>query len=397
MSKAVIGDKELQTWAGWLVKHSLGGVGAGDVGMVKGEPVAWPLINALQQQVIQQGAVPDLWLVPPDNDRGKVWGAAMARFGSKEQVERVPPWLMDRYQAMTHYIEVLGAEDPSLYTDLPRELDQAIMAADEPYKTLRLAKRWALTLYPTDGFAAMEGMSLDEYTRVVVDASLADPRPLVAYEEEIYDVMQGASQMRVVTRCPHKDRDLVLTVSIEDRLVQQSYGIHNWPDGEVFTSPDANATDGELYLDLPVIYGGTAISGIYLKFEHGRIVDYSAEKGADQVRSIIETDEGSHRLGEVALGMNPGLSRVLSHPLFVEKVGGTLHVAIGASYPQCYVEDPGSDEGQAKLAELEKQGILNKSAQHVDIVADFREGGCGKAVEIDGKVLTIKDGVWAPR
>jgi len=147
-------------------------------------------------------------------------------------------------------------------------------------------------------------------------------------------------------------------------------------------------------VDLPVTYGGHDIRGIFLRFEGGVIVDHSAVEGHDHLAAIIETDAGSRRLGEVALGMNPGLDRVLKHPLFVEKVGGTLHVAIGASYEDCYVDDPGSDEGRRQLTELEAIGALNRSAQHVDIVTDFRPGGCGRRVTIDGVELRARDGVW---
>jgi aminopeptidase len=173
-----------------------------------------------------------------------------------------------------------------------------------------------------------------------------------------------------------------------------SYGLRNFPDGEIFTSPDANKTNGEIFVDLPVTYGGNDIRGIYLKFEGGRIVDYSALEGHEHLAAIIETDDGSHRLGEVALGMNPGLDKVLKHPLFVEKVGGTLHIAIGASYEDCYVEDTGSEEGKARIKELEDAGVLNRSAQHVDIVTDFRPGGCGRRVTVDGVRLVPEGGLW---
>jgi len=173
-----------------------------------------------------------------------------------------------------------------------------------------------------------------------------------------------------------------------------SYGLRNFPDGEIFTSPDANTVEGEIFVDLPVNYGGHDIQGIYLRFEKGRIIDYRAEVGQEHLTAIVETDDGSHRLGEVALGMNPGLDRVLKHPLFVEKVGGTLHIAIGASYEDCYVEDPASDDGKKKIEELVAAGVINRSAQHVDIVTDFRPGGCGRSVHIDGVELAPRKGVW---
>jgi leucyl aminopeptidase (aminopeptidase T) len=95
--------------------------------------------------------------------------------------------------------------------------------------------------------------------------------------------------------------------------------------------------------------------------------------------------------------MNPGLDRVLKHPLFVEKVGGTLHIAIGKSYEEGYVADPASDEGKQKIADLTASGVLNISAQHVDIVADFRSGGCGRRVFLDDREVIVEDGLWVPR
>ena len=112
------------------------------------------------------------------------------------------------------------------------------------------------------------------------------------------------------------------------------------------------------------------------------------------MKKIIETDEGSHRLGEVALGMNNGIAEVLKHPLFVEKVGGTLHIAIGASYPNCFVKDYNSDKGKKKCDDLFEKCILNRSAQHVDIVTDFRPGGVGRAVYIGDTKLEIENNIW---
>ena len=92
--------------------------------------------------------------------------------------------------------------------------------------------------------------------------------------------------------------------------------------------------------------------------------------------------------------MNQGIQKVLKHPLFVEKVGGTLHIAIGASYPECFVDDPTSEEGKKETEDYIKRGLLNRSAQHVDIVTDFRSGGAGKAVFLDDIQLQMNDNIW---
>ncbi|RJP62350.1 MAG: hypothetical protein C4543_02125 [Ignavibacteriales bacterium] len=392
--KVNISQSDLNTWADYLLNYSLDGILPKDIVMIKGEHVCWPLISVLQDKIFQAGAIADVNLVTPDNDRGRIWGSSIAKHGTVKQIERVPEWQMERYNAMTKYIEILGAENPKLFEGLPELNAKAIMRADEPYKNIRLGKPWVLTLFPTQGFAELEGMSLEDYTKVIVSASTVDPRMLEKVEEDIYQLMEKSDSITIVTENPYTGNELVLKMDISKRNVVKCTGKRNFPDGEVFTSPNANSVEGEIYVDLPVFQGGTTIQGIYLKFESGKIVEYSAKLGHDALTKIIETDEGSHRLGEVALGMNNGIQKVLKHPLFVEKVGGTLHIAIGASYPECFTEDPNSIEGKNQTESFLKSGVMNKSAQHVDIVTDFRPGGVGRAVFLDETELQIKNNIW---
>jgi aminopeptidase len=390
----VIDKSDLGVWADFLLDHSLGGISADDRVMIKGEAVCWPLMAVLERRIIESGGVPDVYVVAPNNERGRVWSAAMARFGTEEQLAAVPEWHEQRYRSMTKYIEVLGAEDPEQFMGLPAEQSQSLAAADRPFANIRLSKPWVITLYPTAASAELEGMDFETYERFIIGASTTDPRPLLEAEKLLAPVFDDGRKVRIVTAHPSDGRELALEIDIEPGRAVMSYGLRNFPDGEIFTSPDANGTQGEIFVDLPVNYGGNDIRGIYLRFEGGTIVDYRADEGQDHLSAIVETDEGSHRLGEVALGMNPGLDRVLKHPLFVEKVGGTLHIAIGASYEECYVDDPASEEGKAKIEALAEAGILNRSAQHVDIVTDFRPGGCGRSVHVDDVELAPRNGVW---
>ncbi len=394
MLEASIESADLETWAGFLLDHSLGGITADDRVMIKGERIGWPLMEVLERRVVEAGAVPDVYLIPPNNDRGRVWSATMGRLGAPAQLERIPDWHRARYESMTRYVEVLGAEDPRSFMGLTPDQVKALATADRPFANLRLARPWVITLFPTPAAAELEGLSLEEYTRFIVGASTVDPRPLREAEESLAPLFAEGRAVVVETEHPDDRRRLRLELDVTQGRPRLSYGLRNFPDGEIFTSPDARRTDGEIFVDLPVNYGGHDIQGIYLRFEDGRIVDYGARIGHEHLSAIIETDDGSHRLGEVALGMNPGLDRVLKHPLFVEKVGGTLHIAIGASYEDCFVEAPGSEDGRRRIEELERDGILNRSAQHVDIVADFRPGGCGRLVTIDGVELVVVDGRW---
>ncbi|PID63148.1 MAG: hypothetical protein CR986_00320 [Ignavibacteriae bacterium] len=384
----LISEKDLNTWADYLLNYSLGGISKDDVVMVKGEKICWELISVLQDKIFAAGAIADINIIPPDNDRGKVWGSSIARHGSVEQINKVPQWQIDRYKNMTKYIEILGTENPEFFTNQKEALAQAVMKSDEPLKEIRLSKPWVLTLFPTQSFADMEELSLEDYTKVIVNASIINPQLLEDVEEDIYQLMNKSKTIKIETEHPDSGKILELKMNISDHNIVKCTGKRNFPDGEVFTSPDANTVEGEIFVDLPVFQGGNLIEGIYLKFEEGKIINYSAKKGNDILKKIIETDEGSHRLGEVALGMNNGIEKVLKHPLFVEKVGGTLHIAIGASYEECYHFDKMSKD------EYLKKGILNKSAQHVDIVTDFRLGGSGRAVYLDDIKLEQKDNIW---
>jgi len=389
-----IDKKDLEIWADYLLNHSLGGINHDDIVMVKGEYVTWKLMSVLQDKIFAAGAIADVYMIPPDNNRGQVWSASIARHGSVAQIEKTPAWHKERYENMTKYIEILGAEAPELFANLPDETGSALMKADMPFKQIRLAKPWVLTLYPTQAFADMEGMTLEEYTDVVVSTSLTDPKGLTIKEEPIARLIDKSKSVRIETECPETGNILTLTMSIDGHFPVKCFGERNFPDGEVYTSPDANTVEGEIFVDLPVFYNGVTIQGIYLKFEKGKIVAYKADKEYETLKKIIETDNGSHRLGEVALGMNQGLTVALKHPLFVEKVGGTLHIAIGESYPDCYVRNTESAESKQTIEKLARDGIFNKSAQHVDIVVDFRKGGAGRRLFLDDRELISRNNTW---
>jgi len=393
--KAKIDKCDLERWADFILDYSLGGITPKDVVMVKGEHIAWPLISVLQDKIFSTGGIADINIIAPDNNRGQVWGTSITRYGSVEQIEKTPIWHGMRYESMTKYIEILGSESPELFANLPEKTSSALSVADLPFRKIRLSKDWVLTLFPTKAFADMEDMSLEEYTDIVVKASTTDPLFLNEVEEPIYKLLDKTRKIRIETEESESGNKYELKMDISDRNVIKCTGHRNFPDGEVFTSPNANTVEGEIFVDLPVYYNGVTIQGIYLKFEKGIITEYQANKGYDTLRQIIETDAGSKRLGEVALGMNSGLKKALKHPLFVEKVGGTLHIAIGDSYPECFVKEPESKQNTEKLELYYKEGKANKSAQHVDIVTDFREGGSGRSVWLDDKKLVIKNNIWA--
>ena len=141
-------------------------------------------------------------------------------------------------------------------------------------------------------------------------------------------------------------------------------GEHNMPDGEFFTGPVEDSVEGEVTFHLPAVIGGREVSGVRLKFEAGRVVDAGAERGEEFLIQLLDTDDGARRLGELGIGTNYAIDRGTREVLLDEKIGGTVHMAVGASYPE--------------------SGGTNESAVHTDLVCDLRLGG---KLEVDGEVM----------
>ena len=116
-----------------------------------------------------------------------------------EQINKIPQWHIDRYKTMTKYIEILGVSNPELFRNAKEELAKEMMKVDAPVKDIRLNKPWVLTLFPTKGFADMEGMTLQEYSDFIVKASTVDPHLLDAVEEDIYQLLKKSSEIKIQT------------------------------------------------------------------------------------------------------------------------------------------------------------------------------------------------------
>jgi aminopeptidase len=222
--------------------------------------------------------------------------------------------------------------------------------------------RWSVTLFPTEAYAQDAEMSLREYEDFCYGACLLDdPDPvaswklIAAHQQKLVDWLKGKKTARVTG--PHCD----LTVGIEGRTFINADGTKNFPDGEIFTGPQEDVTEGHVEFTYPAIFLGREVDGIALTFEKGRVVKASAKKGEDFLLKMLDTDEGARTLGEFAIGTNNGIKEFTRNILFDEKLGGTIHLAVGASYPDT--------------------GGRNKSAIHWDMICDMRDGG---EIAVDG-------------
>jgi aminopeptidase len=226
--------------------------------------------------------------------------------------------------------------------------------------------RWCGVLFPTTAHAQDAGMSFAEYEGFVYRACHVDEDgDAVAHWSGVRDELAGRAQTLGTVRelrilGPGTD----LTLGVEGRRWQPADGRLNMPDGEVFTSPRETAVEGEISFSFPALFHGREVSGIRLRFQDGEVVAAEADRGGEYLDALLAIDEGARRLGEVAFGVNYEIERFTQNTLFDEKIGGTMHVALGAAFQEL--------------------GGRNESTLHWDLVCDLREEG---EVYADGELV----------
>ncbi|MCE7908504.1 MAG: hypothetical protein DYH02_09095 [Candidatus Omnitrophica bacterium COP1] len=234
--------------------------------------------------------------------------------------------------------------------------------------------RWCLTLFPTEAYAQDAEMSLTEFEDFVYRACHVDLQdPVAAWkkvqrnQEKMVQFLNGTKKIRIVA----KDTDL--SFSVQGRTWINCCGTENMPDGEVFTGPVENSAEGTILYSFPACHNGREIENVHLTFKKGKVIQAHASKNEDYLNKMLDLDEGARYLGEFAFATNRGIQRFTRNILFDEKIGGTVHLALGASYPE--------------------SGGVNKSVLHWDMICDLRKAG---KVYVDGK-LFLKDGEFTQK
>ncbi len=216
--------------------------------------------------------------------------------------------------------------------------------------------RWVGTLYPTSAYAQDAEMSLSEFEDFVYRATFADSedpiaewRAIQARQQELADWL--ADKKLLEAKGPNVD----MSLSIDGRTFINADGRRNMPSGEIFTGPVEESVNGWVRFTYPAVTAGREVDGIELQFESGKVVRASATKNEAFLLEMLDADDGARYLGEWAIGTNRNIDRFIKNILFDEKIGGTIHMAIGAGYPET--------------------GSKNKSAVHWDMICDMRDGG----------------------
>lgn len=363
-------DTRLINYAHTLINYSLY-VKKDEWVVIRGSDLAMPLIKECYREVLKAGAHPTVMLIPDGISE------IMLKEGNDDQLQFNAPVMMEVYSKADKILTILGGHNLKDLTGIPSERISFQRRSSAPLTKIyhdRIAQGqmdWTLCLYPTESGAQEASMSLADYENFVFKACLIDtPNPITAWEK-VRDEQQ--SMIRYLNAQKHFHivaSDTDLTLSTENRVWINSDGHHNFPSGEVFTAPVKESVNGTIRFTFPGIYSGQEIEDIKLTFKDGRVVDATAKRGEELLLSLIDTDEGSHYAGEFAIGTNYGIKEFTKNMLFDEKIGGTIHLALGSSYPEC--------------------GPVNDSLLHWDMLCDMKDNG---EIYADGE-LCYKNGVF---
>lgn len=356
-------DQRLEKLAEVLVSYSTE-VKKGDKVAISAEDAALPFVKAVARAAVKKGALVEYYIDLPDVD------AELLKNGTEEQYAR-PNIRFGACASSDVWISAWGSENTKTMQSVPPERLKARRLANKENRKIYSSRmgsgelRWCGTQFPTNGDAQNAGMSLEEYEDFVYAAGFLnedDPvakwKEMAAWQERWVKWLDGKKELHILSE------DTDIRVKVEGRKWINCCGQENFPDGEIFTSPVEDGVDGYITFSYPSILNGHEFEKVRLTVEKGRITEAccaDAEKN-ETLLSYIDTDEGSRYFGEVAIGTNYGIQRHTKNILFDEKIGGSMHMAIGEAFPEA--------------------GGKNTSAIHWDMINDMTKDGKIYADEI---------------
>lgn len=364
-------DPRVTKLAQVLVRYSLG-VKKGEWVQIDGPDIARDLLRAALGEVLAAGGHPTLNV--------RIHGARhlFLKRASNGQIKFVSPTDRTVFTKADKILFVRGDWNTKELTGVdPKKISATQKSMEKISRVLhdRTAKglaSWCLTQFPTQASAQDAEMALVDYEDFVYGAGmLAKPDPVAAWEEVSRRQARLAKFLGTLKTVRIVGADTDLAFRVEGRPWVNCDGQLNFPDGEIFTSPIENSAEGHIRYTFPAVYAGREITNVGLTFKKGVVVKASADKGDDLLQAVLSTDSGARRVGELSFGTNYSITRFTKNTLFDEKIGGTMHIAVGDS--------------------LRESHGKNRSAIHWDMVCDTRKGftiyGDGKPIQRNGKFL----------
>jgi len=358
-------DPRIEAYAKLLVERSLD-VQPGWQVWINSSWLARPLVQEVVRAIARRGGYPLVRL----GDAGMEdvpFEVMWAREASQELLTTVAPADQHAWQTMDAWMNIGAPENTSAAAGLSPERRKLMAQARHPMRTRRLSDEipWVACRFPTPALAQESRMSLEEFEDFLYGACLRDWDAEAERMAKIKERFDRASEVRIV------GAGTDLTLSLEGREGEVDAGHANLPGGEVYFSPVENATEGVVHFsEFPAFQEPNEIEGARMVYQGGRVVEASATRGEEVLVETLDRDEGARVLGELGIGCNPGIQRYMKNTLFDEKIDGTVHLAIGAGFPQL--------------------GGTNVSVVHWDMVKDLRPGG---QLLCDGEVVQ-ENGRW---
>lgn len=346
-------DGRVKKLATILVGHSLRVKRGETILISSSSELAKPLVLEVFREVVKAGAHP---LVSIGFEETQ---PIFYEHASKAQLEHLPKTKLYEAKNIDGFVSIHAPLNKKSLSNVdPKKVGMRMKAMRPISKEIVNNKRWVISNFPTNALAQEADMSLSEYEDFLYGATNVDWGKQKAFQKKLKRVVDKGKTVRIV------GEDTDLTLSIKGRKGIMCCGECNMPDGEVFCSPVENSAEGSIYYEMPAIYGGREVTGVRLTFKKGKVVEATAEKNEKYLRAMLDTDRGARYLGELGIAVNYGIRKFSKDILFDEKIGGTVHLAVGASY--------------------EEAGGKNKSAVHWDMIKDLRRGG---ALYIDGRCV----------
>ncbi len=363
-------DPRVERLAAVLVDYSVGAKEGQQI-TIEAPAVAAPLVREVYRRILAAGAHP----LPRIGIEGTLENLMLD--GSDAQLDWVNPARRDDIEEVDGRVVIMALSNTRSLTNVDASRQARLHKALEPQRNRYLERAaagelsWVLTLFPTHAAAQDAEMSLTEFEDFVYRAGFLDTDdPVAAWKafgeriDRVGSLLDGVSELRIVAE------DTDLRIGVEGRRWIRSSGLENFPDGEIFTGPVETSVEGTIRFTYPAVFQGREVDDVRLRFERGEVVEATATRGQDLLREMIAVDEGARRVGEFAFGLNEAVTSFTREILFDEKIGGTIHLALGTAYPET--------------------GSANRSALHWDLICDLRHGG---EVYADGE-LCYRDGVF---
>ncbi len=338
----------------------------GQVLRIDSPTVAAPLAEDLYRAALRAGLLPyasvELESLPE----------ILVSEGTGDQLDFVSPVAETEIDRVDGIVTIWADRNTRAFSGSAPERHQRLIAATRALTNRRWERisagelRWTGVLFPTPAHAQDAGMSLYEYEEFVYRACHVDGEadPVAHWEATQDDLARRAERMARASELRIVGPDTDLRLVVNGRRWEAADGHYNMPDGEVYTSPVETETEGEIRFTFPALFQGREVEDIRLRFEGGSVVKSEARRGGPFLDALLAMDDGAKRLGEVAFGLNYEIDRFTNNTLFDEKIGGTMHVALGSAFREL--------------------GGLNESGLHWDIVCDLREQG---EVYADGELV----------